>query len=112
MTRDDLLAKTKAPRRVTAVTAGEWGTVHVRELSGAEFDAYQKACTVVTGKKSEVVDNRSLMLRMTVCDEAGELLFKPGDEAALADLPASILIPVANAAAAFLGAGDADPKAG
>ena len=108
--RERLLARAKVPTPVEPVQAGDWGTVHVRGLTGAEYDEYERACVVEVGRKKEARANRAVLVRMCVCDEAGALIFKPGDEAELGGLPAGIVNPIVNAAMRLSGV-TGDPKA-
>lgn len=61
------------------VDVPEWGgEVYVRVMSGAELDAYEVSCLNAAGEQT--FDNiRAKLAAFTVCDDAGKLLFDPGD---------------------------------
>jgi hypothetical protein len=81
--------------QVEAVFVPEWGgTVHVRSLKGKGRDQFEGSRVRVKadGQVELIHDNtRARLLSLTVCDEAGVLLFSPEDVEALGEKNAAAL---------------------
>lgn len=80
LTRTDLLKKQKL--RMEKVELGEEGYVYVREMTGSERDAFEQSLIQIN-EKGEVIRNfedfRAKLAVYCVCDENGNLIFKPED---------------------------------
>lgn len=70
------------------------GDVRVRVMSGAAREAFEASL----GKADNSGTIRARWLRLTVCDDAGGLLFTDDDIPALSALDSDVLIPVFGAA--------------
>jgi hypothetical protein len=72
-------APAKSPQ-VSAVDTGQWGTMHVRVMSGTERDAYEAQVYQNFDEATEQwirpENFRSCLLVRTVCDANGARLFK------------------------------------
>lgn len=81
--------------RREAVEVPEWGgTIYVREFSGADRDAFYLEVLrrkQHEGEGADVAGLTTWLLVRTLCDEQGNLLFAPEDEAALAAKAAAVL---------------------
>jgi hypothetical protein len=76
LNRRDIL---NSGRKVEAVDVPEWGgTVHLKVLSVAQLVAFMEA-----KDKLNVFEHFPLLISMSACDEAGNLLFGPDDLVAL-----------------------------
>ncbi len=65
--------------RIEKVYVPEWsGDVYVRGMTGAERDQYEALIWI--GGRFSNKDMHAKLLTFTVCDEAGNLVFHPGDE--------------------------------
>lgn len=83
------------PFQLEAVEIPEWGgTVHVRQMSSADRDAFEADC--VDGAK--LANFRARLAIRTVCDANGTLLFCESDAKALGEQPAAALQRVFNVA--------------
>ena len=82
--RTSILASDDLPRE--SLECLEWGqTLHVRTLTGVEYDDFQNAVQQA-GKSGGGIDLRGLRIKlvlMTLCDENGDLLFDATDEIVL-----------------------------
>lgn len=87
-------------RRIKKVedAPADLGDVYVRSLSAAEYDRYEDACVVEEEGKRVGRGNRALLLRMTVCDASGQLVFSPSDDDYLSTLTPDVTVPIAAAA--------------
>lgn len=85
LNRDRILSADDLPREVVEVP--EWGgSVYVRTMTGAERDRFEDE------HHKQVNRNfRARLAVLTVCDEAGVLLFKPEDAGALGEKSAAAL---------------------
>ena len=74
-----------APRAVSdPIDVPEWGgTVRVRVMSGAERDAFELATVPPLGTLRNA---RARLVVACACDDAGALLFQPGDVEAVGEL--------------------------
>ena len=82
--REEILGAGDLPTETVAVP--EWGgEVIVKTMMAAERDAWEAANVKGRGKSArlEMVNIRARLVAATVVDEAGALLFKPGDVEAL-----------------------------
>lgn len=77
--------------KLEPVPMPEWGegsVVHVREMSGAERDAYE-AQQVERNKSGKGLENfRARLVVATACDESGAPLFGADEVDAVGELPA------------------------
>ncbi len=81
--------------KVEEVDVPEWGgTVHVKSLNGKGRDAFEGSRVRIkdNNKMEMVYDNtRARLLSMTLCDDAGKLLFSEEDVEALGEKNAAVL---------------------
>lgn len=97
LTRDAILA-TRATLRSEDVEVPEWGgTVRVREMTGAERDAWEQSLVGAKGKVN-IENVRARLVSRTVVDEAGVRLFSDTDAEALGQTSAAALERVARVA--------------
>jgi hypothetical protein len=93
LTREQMLGATDV--QIEAVFVPEWGgTVYVRSLPGKGRDQFEGSRVRIKadGKVELVHDNtRARLLALTVCNEAGELLFSEEDVAAIGEKNAAAL---------------------
>lgn len=88
LTRDQILASTALSSEVVEVP--EWGgQVTVREMTVAEQEHYGELMKGPDGK-IDLADYRPKLLRCTVCDATGALLFRDEDLEALGHLSAAV----------------------
>jgi hypothetical protein len=96
LTREQILASA-ARRDTRVVEVKAWGgTVYVRMLNGVEQLEFEDA---VQGKPR--ARQMATYLVYTVCDQHGEPLFKPGDEAEIGKLQWNVLKRVFTEASKF-----------
>ncbi|MCP4897614.1 MAG: hypothetical protein GY906_11635 [bacterium] len=109
--RDEILA-TRGTLKSERVSVPEWGgDVIVRELTGAERDAWEASIVDVnTGSFTEekAANTRAKLVARTVVDEAGNRLFTEEDIERLGGLSASGLSRVFNVAASLSGLTEKD----
>lgn len=92
LTKDSILATVDLP--VKEIDVPEWGgVVYIRGLNAEERDSFEEVLFVGDGKdrKLNLKNIRARLLSMTLCDEKGNLLFKPEDVIALGKKSAKIL---------------------
>jgi hypothetical protein len=68
------------------VTVPEWGpkaAVCLREMSGAERDAFEASVAALKSEGQALVNFRARLLAATICDAERRLIFEPGDIAEL-----------------------------
>jgi hypothetical protein len=96
LSREAILAA--ADLRSEEVAVPEWGgSVRVRMLTAAERDQFEMAITATKDAPNHT-DTRSLLVRLTVCDEAGVPLFGPEDMERLGQKSAAAMDRVFSAA--------------
>ena len=104
LTKAEILA---VPLATEAVDVPEWGgTVKVRVMSGLERDQFDRVVASksnVDGKVTDPSGFKSLLVRLTVCNDDGELLFSQDDVSELDGTNGSALERVAFAAMAING---------
>jgi hypothetical protein len=89
LSRDEILAKKGG--KVVEVTVPEWGgTVHLREMTAAERDAFEQASLDKSGT-ARLINIRARLASISICDESGKRLFSDSDIHLLGELPASAL---------------------
>lgn len=93
LTRDQILGS--ADTKIQAVFVPEWnGTVYIRNLNGKGRDAFEGSrVRIQANNKVELLhDNtRATLLSLSICDEAGTLVFSESDVIALGQKNASAL---------------------
>jgi hypothetical protein len=92
LTRDQILAA--VDMKIEAVDVPEWGgTVHVRSLKGCERDLFEASRYQIKGREVELIheNTRAKLLAVSLCDEAGAVLFSERDVVALGEKNASAL---------------------
>lgn len=112
LTRKEILAAQDIKTQDVAVP--EWGgVVRVRGLSGAERDRFESTFITLNGTNATVTleGMRAHLVAMTVIDEAGNLLFSPGDVEALGAKSSGALDRVFTAAQTLSGLTKADVEA-
>lgn len=109
------LAAAAKPLPVTPVDVPELGgTVYVKEMSGIERDAWERAQVSVRGKGRNItfdpnLDNiRARLLVRCLCNEQGERLFTDADAGEVGKLPASIVVALYDAAQVICGLSQKD----
>lgn len=109
---EELLAQCKQDCKTETVEAfGE--TFTVREMSGAERDAYEQILFGQSGKKTLIRNMRATLVALTVIDSDGNLRFGEEMIDSVGKLPASGLNKIFQAAAKLnaLGASDVEEAA-
>jgi len=108
LTRDSILQADDLPKE--SVDVPEWGgQVWVRTLSGTERDAFEQS--MVNKKNKPNMDNvRARFAVLTICDEAGDRLFKAADADELGKKSAAALDRVFAVAQRLNGFSDQDQK--
>ena len=108
LTRDSILQADDLPKE--SVEVPEWGgQVWVRTLSGTERDAFEQS--MVNKKNKPNMDNvRARFAVLTICDEAGDRLFKAADADELGKKSAAALDRVFAVAQRLNGFSDQDQK--
>lgn len=92
LTREQILGA--ADRTIEAVEVPEWGgVVHVRSLNGRARDKFDASRFRLKGDQVEMIhDNtRAMLLSLSLCDEAGTLIFSEADIVALGEKNAAVL---------------------
>lgn len=110
LSRDAILSS-RAKLRTQEVDVPEWGgSVVVREMSGAERDAFEESMVVQRGKSREVnlKNLRARLVAFTVCGEDGKRLFSERDIEELGELSAAALNRVWDVARKLSGMSDDD----
>ena len=83
---------------VVAVPCPEWGcTVHIREMTGKDRDAWEQSLQGTRGKVN-IENIRARLVAFTAVDEEGVKVFTPKDAEALGELSAKALSRCATAA--------------
>jgi len=109
LTRKDILTANDLPR--VKVSVPEWGgDVWVRTLSAHEYDGYQSSIVETRGKKQifHTNDFRAQLCALTICDDAGDLLFTKADVLALSGKSSAALQRIYDIAVKLSGIGDAE----
>jgi len=108
LTRDSILQADDLPKE--SVEVPEWGgQVWVRTLSGTERDSFEQS--MVNKKNKPNMDNvRARFAVLTICDEAGDRLFKAADADELGKKSAAALDRVFAVAQRLNGFSDQDQK--
>jgi hypothetical protein len=90
-------APARSPK-VEAVDTGEWGTMHVRVMSGTERDAYDATLYRDWDEETErwirPPNLRSHLLVRTICDTKGVRVFTDDDVAKLGEADHRLLTPL------------------
>ena len=90
MTKEALLARTEltGESRMKKILHPELGEVFFRVIGGRELGEFQR---VARGSKTDI-EMAVMMLRLSLCDERGQLLIETDEEAErLIDLPAKLI---------------------
>lgn len=109
---DEILALDDLPREMVSVP--EWGgDVYVRTMRGDERDEFEGAEALYRRGKSKGSPQmmrgfRARLLVFTVCNEAGQLLFKPEQAASLGGKSSAIVSRLFDVAAKLNGFTNAD----
>lgn len=83
--REDILAVADLPVNMEKVKIPEWNmTVNVRTMGGNQRDDWEIRASKMRGGVDGVM---ALLAAFTVCDDKGDLLFKPEDVPELNKLP-------------------------
>lgn len=87
--REDILSKKGG--KLIELEVPEWGgTVHLREMTASERDAFEQASLDKSGS-ARLINIRARLASISLCDFSGKRLFSDADIAALGELPASAL---------------------
>jgi len=92
LSRDQILSAGDVT--IEEVQVPEWGgSVYVRSLNGRARDRFESSRFKLKGDKVEMIhDNtRAVLLSLSLCDEAGTLLFSEADVAALGEKNAAAM---------------------
>lgn len=95
--RADLLQKIQEARlQMSSVEVKEWkSTIHVREMSAEEKDDFETKIVTYDADGNRTIykdlNYRAMLVRCTVCDEDGNLLFTDDDVPMLAKQSARVL---------------------
>jgi len=92
LSRDQILSAGDVT--IEEVQVPEWGgSVFVRSLNGRARDRFESSRFKLKGDKVEMIhDNtRAVLLSLSLCDEAGTLLFSEADVAALGEKNAAAM---------------------
>ncbi len=108
MLKSDFFAAYRKAAKVLPVDLPGGRRVHVRELSAKdksqlEYDFYVK-------KDGALLSIRERLVVLCACDEHGERMFDDADVKAVAELPASVLDPIVEAARKLNGFDLASPE--
>ena len=96
LSRDEILAKKGG--KVIELTVPEWGgTVHLREMTASERDAFEQASLDKSGS-ARLVNIRARLASVSISDASGKRLFADSDIQSLGELPASALDRIFDAA--------------
>lgn len=100
--RDRILGAAMAERPLVTLNPPGWGgPVYVRPWSSMERDGWESAWLAfrktVNRDEDDSTGFHAHLLRYSLCDETGRLLFTDGDIDALGMMAASKLVPVARA---------------
>lgn len=109
LTRDAILGASDI--KTEDVHVPEWGgTVRVKGLTAAQRDRFEADSLTGKGKNRDVnlVNMRARLVALSVVDENGAPVFKPGDVKALGDKSAGALDRVFEAASRLSGIGEED----
>lgn len=92
MNREQILSPGRNPRRSRPVDVPEWGgTVHVREMSGAERDEYEYGLSKSQEAGAVMRNFRARLLVHCLYDEQGNRLFQPDDADALGEQEGTVI---------------------
>jgi hypothetical protein len=111
LTKDAILKADDLKRELVSVP--EWGgDVYVRGMTGADRDKFEASIIQMRGKDQtlNMVNIRAKLASMTICDEAGKLLFSEADIKGLSLKSASALQRVFAVAQKLSGIGESDVK--
>mgnify|MGYP007082016276 CR=1 FL=1 len=111
LTKDTILHAQDLKTEVVAIP--EWGgDVLVRGMTGADRDKFEASIVQMRGKDQtlNMVNIRAKVASMSICDEAGKLLFTEADIKALSLKSAHALQRVFAVAQRLSGIGDNDVK--
>jgi hypothetical protein len=111
LTREAILAV--PDRTIEEVSIPEWGgKVFVRNMSGAERDQFEASLIEIRGKRQifDMVNVRAKLVSLSVCDEAGGLLFTEQDVRALGEKSASAIQRIFRVAQRLSGLSEEDVK--
>jgi hypothetical protein len=87
--REDILSKKGG--KLIELEVPEWGgTVHLREMTASERDAFEQASLDKSGS-ARLLNIRARLASISLCDAGGKRLFSEGDIPSLGELPASAL---------------------
>jgi len=94
------------PRKIVQVDVPDFGTVHVKGLSAAEYDDFEASCIVV-GESGDMTRraNRPHLIRHCVVTPEGTKVFRDDQIEMLAGLDSWITTPIANKAMELCGLG-------
>ena len=113
LTRDAILAADDLT--VEAVEIPEWGgVVYVRTFQGKARDNFERVCTDKRRELGQAFNNeglRTLLAILTICDEAGNLLFTEEDAEALNAKSAAAVDRIADVAVRLNRIGPAEVEA-
>lgn len=98
MDKAKFFAKFNTPKRVEAVDPNDPETVFVREISAKELSEFQMGAVDKKGRPTGLTSFRERLVALCACDKDGKRLFDNSDEAAIAQLPASAVEPIVEAA--------------
>lgn len=94
-----------------AIYIPEWGgTVHVRQMTGTERDAFELFCMASDGAR-DLANVRAKLAVFTVCDPHGKLLFRPEQAAELGRKSGAVLSRLFDVAAPLNGITEGDTEA-
>lgn len=111
LTKDAILTAVDLP--IQEIEVQEWnGMVCIRGLNAEERDSFEEFLFTGEGKdrKLNLKNIRARLLSMTLCDEKGNLLFKPEDVVALGKKSARVLNELFTQAQVLSGLGEQDIK--
>ena len=98
-----------ALRKTESLSVPGMGSLTIRGLNGAEYDAFESASTVKKpdGSDPQFIADRATVLRYGVIDpETGNHVFSDEDLVSLRGLPAAALLPIAKAILRLSGVGE------